>query len=81
MPSPPLCGPEWAQELAQDILSSLKEQLQQRRGPTMPEGGQEWGPVRPSYPNTKMRPHKEDCEMMTPTTVTLLRPGRPIGGH
>ena len=39
-PSPPLCGSEWMQELAQDILSSVEEHLQQRGGAAMPEGGQ-----------------------------------------
>ena len=50
LPGPPLCGLEWAEELAQEIITSLKEHLQQRQGPTMP-GGQEWGPTRTSKPD------------------------------
>ena len=49
-----------------------------KEGAAMPEGGQEWGPTRTSHPTTEKRPNKEDCGVMTPMTMTLLRPGRPI---
>ena len=47
---PPLCGLGWAEELVQEIMTSLKECLWQWWGPTM-LGGQEWGPTRTSMPN------------------------------
>ena len=49
-------------------------------GAAVPEGGQEWGPTRAFTPHYQDETHKEDYEMMTPTTATLLRTGRPISG-
>ena len=46
LPGPPLCGPEWAEKLAQEIVTSFEEHLWQRWG-----GGQEWHPIRASTPN------------------------------
>ena len=42
---PPTCAPEWAKELAQEIVTSLEEHLWQRQ-----EGGQEWCHIRASIP-------------------------------
>ena len=45
LPGPSPCGPEWTQELTQDILSSMEDCLWQRRGADVPEVDQEWGPT------------------------------------
>ena len=77
LPGPSPCGPQWAQELTQDILSSMEDCLQWRRGDDAPEVGQEWGAA------STLLPHhlKENHETMTHIAVNSLRPGRSIGGH
>ena len=54
LPSPSPCGPEWAQELTQDILSSIEDHLWQRRGDDVPKEGQEQGPT------SVLLPHHQD---------------------
>ena len=82
LPGPPLCSLEWAEELAQEIMTSLKEHLWQRWDPTLLGGGQEQGPTRTSMPIIQLRPlGGHNRGMMTPVTVPSLKHGRLIIGH
>ena len=51
LPGPPPCGPEWVQELAQDILSLCGRVPPPKGGATMPDGDQEHGPTRAPAPH------------------------------
>ena len=65
LPGSPLCGAEGRHKLAQDILTSLEEHLQQRWGASVLEGGQEHRPARTPMPHysdeaPQRRPQKDD---------------------
>ena len=62
LPGPLSFGPEWAQDLAWDILSSVEEHLQQSGVLLCQKEIKNGHPPEPLHPTTKMRSREEDWE-------------------
>ena len=77
LPGPPPCGPERAQEIMKDIVSSLKDHLRWRKG-EQPGGGGDWSlpALIPLALATKL--HREESRTLQ-GSKNLLRPGKPTG--